>query len=167
MLKRLMSVALVVAVLVLLAPAAAVEGSVCRELWAETAWASGTRYTERGSWATYVTMNQTPYVTTRAVLYAGQTIPVGYVYVFDDLPGQVRITIKLDVDGVWEFAPGDVNVSIQGYNTPPSGNPAPGQFEWQYTASWKVFSTTVPEYAYYGIHVNVGQWVVVACPVVP
>lgn len=131
----------------------------CYEFVGETAWAAGIRYVRRGNWATY-----TPYVpNSTVILYAGQTINVGSVHFSAPVAGKVTITINLT--GSWEFAPRAENVKIQDYATAPSGNPAPGLFAWKGTGVGQTFSIEVPVNNFYGVHVDVGYWMQVACPV--
>ncbi len=132
------------------------------EVWeGETAWAAGPRYVERGSWATY-----TPYVAGSTVdLLAGQTMLAGVVSFSDPLDGWVTIAILLN--GGWRFALEDPEaegayepVKVQDYADAPTGNPAPGQFE--YTAAYiegDFAVIVVPENNFYGIHVDV-EWLV-------
>ena len=131
----------------------------CYEFMGETAWAAGTRYVRRGNWATY-----TPYIPdSTVILYAGQTINVGTVHFSAPVDGLVTITIQLTGD--WEFAPTAENVKIQDYAVAPSGNPAPGLFAWKGTGEGQSFSIQVPVNNFYGVHVDVGYWMQVACPV--
>ncbi|MGC9393967.1 MAG: hypothetical protein ACP5J4_03850 [Anaerolineae bacterium] len=131
----------------------------CYEFVDETAWADGDRYTPRGNWGTY-----TPYVPdSTVILYAGQTMNTGTVHF--SAPDNDNVTITINLTGDWEFAPVEENVKIQGYTRAPSGNPHPGRFAWKATASGQSFSITVPENNFYGVHVAVGYWMEVACPV--
>jgi hypothetical protein len=121
----------------------------------ETAWAAGPRYTTRGNWATY-----TPYFAdSTVILYAGQTMEAGTVHFSEADDGFVTITIELN-EG-WRFEDVAENVKIQGYDDAPSGNPNPGSFEYKGDATGDSFEITVPEYNFYGVHVNVEQEV---CP---
>lgn len=120
----------------------------------ETAWAAGTRYVKKGNWATY-----TAYVADKQVtLYAGQTMPAGTVmFSAPDLDGNITITITL-ASG-WSLTSDNESVKIQGYNAvPPASNPAPGLFT---TYKGNALTTTVPKFAYYGIHLDVRR--VVPC----
>ena len=141
----------------------------CYEFMGETAWAANDnnpgelRYTRRGNWATYV-----EYAAKTTTLFAGQNIPVGTVDFSAVVDGEVTITITLEDE--WIFAEYEMgvaveeNVKIQDYEFAPSGNPAPGQFEWKGTAEGKNFSIVVPANYFYGVHVDVGHWVEVDCP---
>jgi hypothetical protein len=126
----------------------------------ETAWAANghtpleLRYTQRGNWATYVKYAGVEKTTT---LFAGQTIPVGTVNFSAPADGFVTITIELAVP--WVFEDVAENVKIQDYATAPSGNPAPGLFDHKGYATGSPFSIVVPVNNFYGVHVNVGQWV--------
>ncbi|MCM1566038.1 MAG: hypothetical protein NC238_08855 [Dehalobacter sp.] len=119
----------------------------------ETAWAAGTRYVSKGSWATY-----TPYVASTPVpVYAGQNYPVGTVTFSEVVDGKVTIILSaLDGARLQDIAD---PVKIQGYETAPGGNPSPGQFT---TYKGSEASITVDAYAFYGIHLDVQR--VVDCP---
>jgi len=72
--------------------------------------------------------------------------------------GQVTITISLE-DG-WELDPSETeSVKIQGYSNAPSGNPAPGRFT---TYNGNNLTVTVPEFNFYGIHLDVLK--AIPCP---
>jgi hypothetical protein len=129
----------------------------CLEFKDETAWAAGDRFTQRGNWATY-----TPYIPDATVaLYAGQHHEAGTVHLSEPVDGFVTISIELDED--WYFADISENVKIQDYSGAPSGNPAPGSFDWKFTAIGQTFIEVVPENNYYGVHIEAGQWVEVDC----
>ena len=126
----------------------------------ETAWAANgdepgeLRYTDRGNWATYV-----EYAEKTTALFAGQTIPVGTVTfsaVADD-----EITILVTLTGDWEFEDVTENLKVQDYEEAPSGNPAPGDFDHKKDCDSEesTCSIVVPANNYYGVHVNVGQWI--------
>jgi hypothetical protein len=127
----------------------------------ETAWAANgntpgsLRYTPRGNWATYVKYEGVQKTTT---LFAGQHIDVGSVTFSAPLNGHILVTINL-TDG-WEFENVAENVMIQDYASAPSGNPAPGLFAHKGSAdpAQSSFSIPVPLNNFYGVHVNVGQW---------
>lgn len=128
----------------------------CYEFMDETAWAAGSRYVAKGNWATY-----TPYVEGTVDLFAGQTIDVGDVSFSAVNDGMVTIIITLSGD--WILNPyTDEAVKIQGYDAAPSGNPSPGLFT---TYKGNDLTVTVPAFAFYGVHVDVGYWVEVPCPV--
>lgn len=132
--------------------------AACYEFQGETAWSDGDRYMRRGNWATY-----TAYVPGgTATLYAGQHLEAGEAGFSPAENGFVTISIELF--DAWEFAQAEENVKIQDYASAPSGNPAPGRFEWKGTASGKSFSILVPENDFYGVHVDLGYWIEVACP---
>lgn len=127
----------------------------------ETAWAAGEPYNEGkgGNWALY-----TPYDgSSKTVnLWAGQTMDAGDVTLEPVLTGGVKITVTLHSG--WRFAPVSDNLKVQDYATPPSGNPAPGQFDHKTTCSStsNTCSITVPANTYYGIHVDVEK--AIPCP---
>ncbi|MBC7085121.1 MAG: hypothetical protein H5T43_01960 [Methanomethylovorans sp.] len=124
----------------------------------ETAWAANGniplvyRYVSKGNWATY-----TKYEGTKKTvkIYAGQTIDVGTATFSAPVNGKVTITINLK-NGV-SFADVKENLKIQGYAAvPPAQNPAPGKFTtYKGTISGSSTTVTVPQYAYYGIHLDV------------
>ena len=130
----------------------------------ETAWAANgntdgeLRYNQRGNWATYVQYDGREKTTT---LFAGQTIDVGSVTFSapDDAYNMVTITVELTGD--WEFEDVAENLKVQDYLDEPSGNPEPGQFDHKKDcdAASNTCSIEVPANNYYGVHVNVGQWV--------
>ena len=119
----------------------------------ETAWAAGSRYVAQGNWATY-----TPYVANTPVnVFAGQNYLVGTVTFSEVVDGKVTITLAA-LNGARLQSVAE-SVKIQGYETAPSGNPAPGQFT---TYKGNETTVTVDAYAYYGIHLDVQR--VVDCP---
>jgi len=126
----------------------------------ETAWAANgdvpgeLRYTNRGNWATYV-----EYAEKTTTLFAGQTIPVGTAEFSGIVGGSVTITISL-FDG-WEFAEVAENLKVQGYASAPSGNPNPGGFANKENCDSTESSCyiIVPAANFYGVHLDVGQWV--------
>jgi hypothetical protein len=130
------------------------------EFEGETAWAANGDvageflYVEQGNWATYVEYAEKP-----TPLFAGQTINVGTVHFSAVQDGEVTITITLAAG--WEFEDVPENLKVQDYEFAPSGNPAPGQFAHKKTcdAASNTCSIKVPENNFYGVHVNVGQWV--------
>lgn len=113
----------------------------------ETAWAEGPRYTEQGNWAMYV-----PYEGTAKTvdLIAGQHYVAGTVAFSVPTDGYITITITLA--GGWSLQSVAEPVKIQGYETAPSGNPAPGQFT---TYKGTETTVTVPVYNFYGVHLDV------------
>ena len=126
----------------------------------ETAWAANGdvplvfRYTQRGNWATYV-----EYAIKTTTLFAGQTIDVGSVSFSAVADGAVTITVTLDEP--WEFEDVAENLKVQDYASAPSGNPEPGLFAHKKTCDpvGDTCSIVVPANNFYGVHVNVGQWV--------
>ena len=136
----------------------------CLVFQGETAWAANGdtpgvfRYNNRGgNWATYVEGEGKT-----TTLFAGQFFDAGEVTLSDPVGGFVTITI--DLDDPWEFGEDGSTLHVQTYSSAPSGNPAPGQFD--YTAECPddplvpdICTIVVPDANYYGIHVEVGQWV--------
>jgi hypothetical protein len=126
----------------------------------ETAWAANLhtplefRYTNRGNWATYV-----QYAEKTTTLFAGQTIDVGTVSFSAVVDGKVTITVSLTGD--WEFEDVAENLKVQDYASAPSGNPEPGLFDHKKDcdAALSFCSIVVPANNFYGVHVNVGQWI--------
>lgn len=118
----------------------------------ETAWSAGSRYTQRGNWATY-----TPYtgVAKSVTLFAGQHKNAGSVHFSAPAAGKVTITITLNPG--WRFEAVPQNVKVQGYANAPSGNPAPGLFAHKATAAGSPFHIVVPQAGFYGVHANV-EW---------
>lgn len=134
----------------------------CLIFQGETAWAANgntpgqLRYTSKGNWATYVKYENVAKCTT---LFAGQTLNAGTVCFSAPASGQVTITVTLS--GPWEFEDVAENLKVQGYSSAPKGNPEPGLFANKKTcdAALSTCSITVPVNKFYGVHVNVGQWV--------
>ncbi|OPY21576.1 MAG: hypothetical protein A4E24_00511 [Methanomethylovorans sp. PtaU1.Bin093] len=126
----------------------------------ETAWAANEltsgliRYVDQGNWATYVAY--TPKITN---LFAGQTTPVGTVAFSEATGGFIDITVKLDTP--WEFEDVTENLKVQDYAAAPSDKPEPGRFAWKKTCdpAESACTITVPLNNFYGVHVNVGQWI--------
>lgn len=124
----------------------------------QTAWAANgelpgsLRYTNRGNWATYV-----EYAEKTTSLFAGKTMLAGYVTFSAVDDGWITITVALDGD--WDFEDMSENLKVQDYEFAPSGNPAPGLFDWKDYAGGDSFSIMVPTNNFYGVHVNVGKWV--------
>lgn len=132
----------------------------CFDTSSETAWAAGTKYVKKGSWATYVT-----YVSGTSInLYAGQTKLIGTATFSAPVAGQVTISVNITAPG-WELVPGVENVKVQGYNsTPAASNPSPGLFANKLTGSGTTATITVPAAKYYGVHLDVQLKVEVPCP---
>ena len=141
---------------------ASILGPVCcpievEECWeGETAWADGERYVNPGNWATYTAYNGVARV---ATLFAGQTLDAGTVFFSAPEDGLVTICIMLN-EG-FRFADDEENVKIQDYDEAPTGNPAPGQFQWKGTADQgdAMFWIVVPVNGFYGVHVDVERLV--------
>jgi hypothetical protein len=144
-----------------------VEGSQ-EECWeGETAWAANgyyagqLRYTTRGNWATYTQYNGSAKT---VKLFAGQTMNAGMVHFSAPANGKVIIAVTLN-EG-WRFAPkpademGDYeNLKVQDYATNPSGNPAPGLFEWKKECTASPCQIEVDPNNFYGVHADVEQQV--------
>lgn len=115
----------------------------------ESGWAAGTRYTQKGNWATY-----TPYTPgTEVILFAGKTMEAGKVIFSEPFNDTVTITINLNPGWFFNIVP--ENVKIQDYKTtPPSRNPSPGKFAWKGFAYKCSFSMDVPMNNFYGVHVD-------------
>jgi hypothetical protein len=137
----------------------------------ETAWAEGHPYNEDkgGNWAMYVYYTgETKTVTVD--LLAGQTMDAGDVTLEPDPDNGLVMKITVTINSLdWRFAPVTNNLKVQGYSSPPSGNPAPGQFAHKTTCSSTsktctitVQSNSYSYYPYYGIHVDVEK--AIPCP---
>lgn len=87
-------------------------------------------------------------------IWAGQTINVGHVTVSDVMDGNRTITMVLTGD--WELKEDAEPVKIQGYNEIPGSAPSPGLFT---TYKGTSLVVVVPDYLYYAIHLDVGQWI--------
>lgn len=117
----------------------------------ETAWADGAPFNDdKGNWATY-----TPYTDfgITVALYAGQTLEAGIIEFSE--PDSNEVTISIQLNEGWRFKDSAENVKIQGYDSAPSGNPAPGQFEWKGNATGPSFTIIVQQNSFYGVHVDV------------
>lgn len=122
----------------------------------ETAWSTGPRFTLRGNWATYTPYNN---LEQTVVIYAGQNINVGTVHFSALANGEVTLTI--DLNNGWRFNDVNESLKINTYNVPPSGNPAPGQFQYKYNATGDSYSVTLPDANIYAIHLDVTHCVMV------
>jgi hypothetical protein len=119
----------------------------------ESGWAAGTRYTQKGNWATYTSFVGTA---KSVALYAGQTMPAGNVAF--SLPGaDGKVTITITLNPGWYFSEVADNVKIQDYANVPSGNPSPGKFAWKGCASQQCFSIKLPSNKFYGVHVDLSH----------
>jgi hypothetical protein len=125
--------------------------SKCYDWQEETAWAAGDRYENPGNWATYSTASA---LANGVTIYAGQNSVAGTVTLTNGV-----LTISLS--NGWELVPNTDAVKIQGYNSAPSGNPAPGQFN---TYKGSSLTPSLATYDYYGIHLDVRKSVEVECP---
>lgn len=126
----------------------------------ETAWAGPKIFTRAkgGNWALYVDIETLP-PSHGMGLFAGQKL-IGVVD-FDEINGEMRIRIYLEAE-CWSLQNVDEPIKIQGLDTPPEKNPAPGKFTtfkgvvepymWQDNL---VYELTVPLFRYYLVHVDV------------
>lgn len=114
----------------------------------ETAWADGERYINPGNWATYTAYEGTEKT---VALYAAENIEIGTVSFSSVADEKVTITIQFTPDSGWELQDGDETLKIQGYNSAPVGNPAPGLFKYKSNE----LSVEVAAYDYYGVHLDV------------
>lgn len=124
----------------------------------ETAWADGARYTKKGNWATYTAYDG---AAKTVDIYAGKNILVGTAtFSVPDSDGNVKITINL-TGAIFYYDVNDPlyddNLKVQDYEAKPSGNPAPGLFEWktQIEPGSTTGSIVVPAANYYGVHLDV------------
>ena len=121
----------------------------------ETAWAFGSRYINKGNWATYVEYLN---VVKTVKLFAGQTYDIGSV-TFTPSGDLVEIKIQLNETGMFQDVP--ENVKIQGYSIAPTGiNPSPGLFTTHKgKAIGSSYTVYVPKFSFYGVHVDAGRQV--------
>jgi hypothetical protein len=131
----------------------------CMIFKGETAWAANGNEAfqlpynpDQGNWATYV-----EYAEKTTTLFAGQTIPVGSVAFSAVVDGKVTITVTMAAP--WEFEEVGENLKVQDYEFAPTGNPSPGLFDHKKTCDGSPCSIEVPANNFYGVHVNVGQWI--------
>jgi hypothetical protein len=127
----------------------------------ETAWADGSRYVTRGNWAMYVAYAG---VEKTVDLIAGQYFDCGDVTFSAPVDGWVTISVVLTGGCIfWQDDPEDPeeNFKVQDYADEPSGNPAPGLFDWKLPVDYgeTEFDLVVPVNNFYGVHIDVG------CPV--
>jgi hypothetical protein len=130
-----------------------------------TGWAQGPPYNpgSKRNWAMYVEFEPSQYVDT-IVQYGRKNAELldSQVIVEPSManPGNVKITISLPDD--WYIGDKDGfgvsgidSVKIQDYAKAPSGNPAPGKFEYHYDYFGSTFECeNVPMNNYYGIHID-------------
>jgi hypothetical protein len=124
----------------------------------ETAWTDGDRYTNKGNWATYTAYDGEA---TTVNIVAGKNTVVGTAtFSAPDANNQVTITIDL-TGAIFYYDVNDPlyddNLKVQDYDSKPSGNPAPGTFEWktQIDVGSTTGSIVVPANNYYGVHLDV------------
>jgi hypothetical protein len=124
--------------------------TVCCVCDGETAWANGNPYPGK-NWALYTTYFSGETKTVN--LLAGKTQVAGTATIKPSaIPGYVTITINLDKGGNWSLQNVTEPVKIQGYSSVPSISPIPGQFQ---TYKGGQLEVTIPQYAYYGIHLDI------------
>jgi hypothetical protein len=134
----------------------------CMIFEGETAWAANGDIAlqlpynpdDKKNWATYV-----EYAEKTTTLFAGRNIPVGSVSFSAVVGGEVLITVNLSGD--WEFEDVTENLKVQDYEFAPSGNPSPGLFAHKQDCdpALNTCDITVPANNFYGVHVEVGQWI--------
>ena len=127
------------------------EEEKCYDWQTESAWSTGSRYNTKGNWATYSTATA---LASGVTIYAGKTIDIGTAKLTS---GVLTITLK----NGWELVSNSSSVKIQGYNTAPSGNPAPGKFT---TYKGSSLTPTLSSFSFYGIHLDVRKSFEVPCP---
>jgi hypothetical protein len=119
----------------------------CYEYKGETAWTAGTRYVQRGNWATYTAYDGHAKTVN---VFAGQTHWAGSADFSTPVDG--KVTIKITLNEGWSLKEGDNSVKIQPYtSTPAASNPSPGRFQYKGTS----LEIEVDEAAFYGVHLDV------------
>lgn len=113
----------------------------------KTAWLFGNNYNQQENTGTYYTYDGVEF---DIPIYAHPNNLVGTAICSAVVNDSITLIINL-IDG-WELQPGNEPVKIQGYNTPPSGNPVPEQFT-TYTGSG--LTVEIEAFDYYGIHFDV------------
>jgi len=118
----------------------------------ESAWSAGTRFVNRGNWATYTAYTG---VETTVNLFAGQMHLAGIVTFSPAVGNQVWITISLNDGFRLRELEGVVvaqAVKIQGYSARlPASNPAPGLFT---TYKGTDLVVTMNRFNFYGVHLD-------------
>lgn len=126
----------------------------------ETAWTAGAPYNteKKGNWATYTAYDGTE---TTVNIVAGKNTVVGTAtFSAPDANGNVTITINL-TGAIFHYDVNDPlyddNLKVQDYASEPSGNPAPGTFDWKtrIEPGSTTGSIVVPANYYYGVHLDV------------
>ena len=128
-----------------------------------TGWAIGQYYNpfKIKNWAMYIPYNGETVITgvqygRKNAVIAGATVKIEQA--ID--PNYVTITITLPDDWYFGIYDGtttlsEVNIHIQDYATKPSGNPAPGLFQYHFIAEGHSFTTSIiPDNNFYGIHME-------------
>lgn len=128
------------------------------ELKEETAWAFDSYDHEYGgNWAKYIQYDGEPIT---VIFLAGQKETDMTVSLTPAGEGKVRMVfaniyeIAPENDGKWVFQDTADAIKIQGYETAPSGNPAPGQFK---TYKGRELDIVVDAANFYGIHMDVAK----------
>ena len=124
----------------------------------ETAWAfDDPTYEYGGNWAKYI---QYDGVEKTVIFLAGQKPTDMTVTLTLAGEGKVKMVFKNifeiapESDGKWVFQDVTDAIKIQGYETAPSGNPAPGQFTYYKGRDLEI---VVNSANYYGIHLDVAK----------
>lgn len=128
----------------------------------ETAWAFDSYDHEYGgNWAKYIQYNGEPLT---VIFLAGQKETDMTVTLTPAEEGKVRMVfagiaeIAPENDGAWVLRDVKDAIKIQGYDTAPSGNPAPGQFN---TYKGRELDIIVDAANYFGIHLDVAKLTIV------
>ncbi len=95
----------------------------------ETGWGAGTRFVNKGNWATYFSMTATAGVPTSKTvdLKAGQSMNAGSVTVVHD--GFGNYTATYNTISPWVLS--ELHFNYYGNSVPPAQNPAPGLFPYK------------------------------------
>jgi len=128
----------------------------------ETAWAFDNlehvyNPGQTGNWAFYIVYAG---VEETCVLYAGQKPTDMTVTLTPAGEGKVKMVFKNifeiapENDGKWVFQDTTAAIKVQGYETAPSGNPAPGQFTYY---KGRELEIVVDAANFYGIHLDVAK----------
>ena len=110
-----------------------------------------------GNWAKYIQYNGEPLT---VMILAGQKETDMTVTLTPAGEGKVQmvfegiVEIAPENDGKWVLQDTEEAIKVQGYETAPSGNPAPGQFKFY---KGRDLTIIVDAANYYGIHLNVAK----------
>ena len=136
------------------------EDGMCFE--EETAWAEGTPYVKKGSWAMYSAYSGEE-KTVDLIADGGDPATakvVGTATFSAPNEGYVTITIIL-TDAIFYYDLNDPlyddNLKVQDYDKAPNKNPAPGKFDWKtrIEPGSTAGSIAVPQNNFYGVHLDV------------